>query len=284
MVFEPPVTPNVHLKPRLSTDLAGSTPVFARNVGATLVTSAEMNDFRQQQLIFSQIDRPGRTHVYRADCRAGERLRVQLLTPVLPGGGAVTPAIAVIAQSLPYDAEEVKLPFSLPAGYSAVVASPPKTLLAPVSDALTRVSYYPGPVIDTRTLVGGRCYIAVWSPHNQMGKYALHVGHSWPWSWRYWLGVPRYWWQIRGWFGMSRLAAYVAAGGLLLLTLLVRALLRRTPATRRASDTVINPMGESLGESVRDFVSDSSTLHRGARVDDDTGASAGEPDIESGPT
>jgi hypothetical protein len=187
-----------------------------------------MDDFRQRHLIFSYIDRPGRVHVYRADCRAGERLRVQMLTPVLPDGGAVIPAMAVIAQSLPYDDEESKLPLSLPAGYSAVVASPPRALLAPVRDLLTRVSYYPGPVIDTRTLVGGRCYIAVWSPQNQMGKYALHVGHSWPWSWRYWLGVPSYWWKIRGWFGHSRKSAFVVLGALLLLLLVARSLLRRS--------------------------------------------------------
>ncbi len=129
-----------------------------------------MGDFHQRHLIFNQLDRPGRVHVYRADCRAGERLRVQMLTPILPSGGSVTPAMAVIAQSLPYDGEESKLPFALPAGYSAVVTAPPRALLAPVRDLLTRVSYYPGPVIDTRTLVGGRCYIAVWSPQNQMGK------------------------------------------------------------------------------------------------------------------
>jgi hypothetical protein len=187
-----------------------------------------MNDFRQRHLIFNQLDLPGRVHVYRADCRAGERLRVQMLTPVLPNGGSVTPAMAVIAQSLPYDGEEGKLPFALPAGYSAVVASPPRALLAPVRDALTRVSYYPGPVIDTQTLVGGRCYLAVWSPQHQMGKYALQVGYSWPWSWRYWLGVPGYWWRIRGWFGHSRWAAYALLGALLLSIVLVRFVLRRS--------------------------------------------------------
>jgi hypothetical protein len=211
---------------RLSTDLAGSTPRFLQDVGSTLPTSALLGDFRQRQLIFNYLDRPGRVHIYRADCRAGERLRVQLLTPVLPRGGAVTPALAVIAQSLPYRGEEVQLPFTLPAGYSAVVVSPPRALLAPVRDLLTRASYYPGPVIDTRTLVGGNCYLVVWSPQNQMGKYALHVGQGWPWSWRYWLGVPGYWWKIRGWFGLSRMAAYVALGALLLLIVFVNAMRR----------------------------------------------------------
>jgi hypothetical protein len=224
MVFEP--TTFSHPQ-RLSSDLAGSTPLFAREVGSTLVTSAEVGNFRQRRLIFNLIDRPGRVHVYRADCRAGERLRVQMLTPVLPGGGALTPAMAVIAQSLPYDGEEGGLPFPLPAGYSAVIAAPPRALLAPVRDLLTRVSYYPGPVIDTRTLVGGRCYIVVWSPQNQMGKYALHVGHSWPWSWRYWLGVPSYWWRIRGWFGHSRAAALGLLGALLLVVWLARTIMRR---------------------------------------------------------
>jgi hypothetical protein len=227
MVPEPVVTPN---RPqRLSTDLAGSAPCFARNVGGTMLTSAVLGDFRQRQLIFNHLDQPGRVHVYRADCRAGERLRVQLLTPVLPRGGAVTPAMAVIAQSLPYDGVETELPFPLPAGFSAVVVSPPRALLAPVRDLLTRVSYYPGPVIDTRTLVGGNCYIVVWSPKNQMGKYALHVGQGWPWSWRYWLGVPGYWWKIRGWFGLSRVAGYMALGALLLLFWTVRAVARRGP-------------------------------------------------------
>ena len=235
MVSEPTVPLNP--QQRLSSDLAGSTPVFARGVGGTLVTSAEMGDFHNRHLIFNQIEIPGRVHVYRADCRAGERLRVQMLTPVLPGGGSVSPAMAVIAQSLPYDGEEGKLPFTLPAGYSAVVAAPPRALLAPVRDLLTRVSYYPGPVIDTRTLVGGRCYIAVWSPQHQMGKYALHVGHSWPWSWRYWLGVPSYWWKIRGWFGHSRVAAYGVVGALLLVAMVARLVLRRGQKPAIAQDS-----------------------------------------------
>jgi hypothetical protein len=186
-----------------------------------------MGDFRRRRLVFNQLDQPGRVHVYRADCRAGERLRVQMLTPVLPNGGAVTPAVAVIAQSLPYDGEEGKLPFALPAGYSTVVASPPRALLSPVRDMLTRASYYPGPVIDTQTLVGGRCYIAVWSPQHAMGKYALLVGHSWPLSWRYWLSVPSYWWKIRGWFGLSRRAAFVALGALLVLMIVLRIIVRK---------------------------------------------------------
>ena len=129
-------------------------------------------------------------HVYRAECRAGERLRVQMLVPVLPLGGSVVPAFAVVAQSLPYSADLQKLPFPLPAGFSAVVAPPPTDLVAPIADALTRVRYYPGPVIDTKTLVGGRAYIVVWSPHNHMGKYALQVGHRWPFRWTYWTQIP----------------------------------------------------------------------------------------------
>ena len=225
MASEPIVLPN---EPhRFSTDLAGSTPLFMQNVGGTLLAGTELGDFTHRQLIFGRLERPGRVHVYRADCRAGDRLRVQLLTPVLPGGGAVAPAVAVIAQSLPYDSEDVKLPFALPAGYSVVAVSPPRSLLAPVCDLLTRVSYYPGRVIDTRTLIGGRCYIVVWSPQNQMGKYVLHVGQGWPWTWHYWLGIPGYWWKIRGWFGHSRVAAYLALGALLLAIWLTRSVLRK---------------------------------------------------------
>jgi hypothetical protein len=208
-------------------DLAGSLPVFPVAPGGTLATSYGLPDFRQKRLLFGAFTRPGQLHVYSAECRAGERLRVQMLAPVLPNGGAVTTAFAVVAQSLPYSADVRRLPLALPAGYSAVVAAPPAEFVTPVRDMLTRVDYYPGPLVDTRTLVGGRCYIVVWSPENQMGKYALQLGGGWPMRAGYWLGLPRYWWQIRGWFGLSRTAAYLVAGGLLAGVLALVAVLRR---------------------------------------------------------
>ncbi len=189
--------------------------MFLGQPGDTLPTSLSLPDFRQKRLLFNRLTRPGQVHIYRADCRAGERLRVQMFVPVLPLGGSVVPAFALVAQSLPYSADVQKLPIELPAGYSAVVAPPPTELVTPVSDILTRVRYYPGPTIDTRTLVSGRCYVVLWSPHRHMGKYTLQVGHRWPLRWTYWLQIPAFWWQIRGWFGLDRTAAYAAAGGLI---------------------------------------------------------------------
>lgn len=202
---------NPPLKLMSGADLAGSLPIFPKIPGNTLQTSLPLPNFRQKRLLFNRLSYPGQVHIYQAECRAGERLRVQMLVPVLPMGGAAVPAFALVAQSLPYSADVQKLPFELPAGYSAVVAPPPSELVTPVRDMLTRVDYYPGPSIDTRTLVGGRCYIVVWSPHKHMGKYALQIGYSWSWRWGYWLQLPRFWWQIRGWFGLSRVAAYWAA-------------------------------------------------------------------------
>ena len=201
------------------TELAGSLPLFPKQPGGTLTTSQPLRTVRNKQLLFNRLSQPGQVHVYSAECGAGERLRVQMFVPVLPLGGSVVPAFAVVAQSLPYSADIQKLPLTLPAGYSAVVAPPPAELLTPVQDMLTHVRYYPGPTIDTRTLVSGRCYVIVWSPQNHMGKYVLQVGNGWPWPWRwnYWLQLPRYWWQIRGWFGLSRKAAYAVVAGLLLL-------------------------------------------------------------------
>ena len=211
---------------RTGVDLAGSLPVFPRLPGSTLPTSQPLADIQAKRLLFNRLGQPGQVHVYRTDCRAGERLRAQMLVPVLPLGGSVVPAFAVVAQSLPYSADTQKLPFALPAGFSAVVAPPPSELVTPVVDALTRVRYYPGPLIDTKTLVGGRAYIVVWSPHNHMGKYALQLGHRWPFRWTYWAQIPWFWWQIRGWFGLSRAAAYVAGGALLGSGLLAAAALR----------------------------------------------------------
>lgn len=213
------------------TDLAGSLPIFPKTPGSTLATSLALADIRHKQLIFNRLSQPGQIHVYRAECRAGERLRVQMFVPVLPLGGSVVPAFAVVAQSLPYSADLQKLPLELPAGYSAVVAPPPSELLTPVKDMLTRVCYYPGPLIDTRTLVGGHCYILVWSPHNHMGKYVLQTGTQWPWQGGYWLQLPLFWWLIRGWFGHTRMAAYWVIGVLLILGAIFLRLFWRTKRT-----------------------------------------------------
>ncbi len=203
-------------KPITGVDLAGSRPLFPGTPGSQLIDSLPLPDFTAKRLLFNQFTQPGQVHVYSADCRAGDRIRVQMYVPVLPRGGTVVPAFAVVAQSLPYSADVHQLPVDIPAGFSAIVAPPPGELLQPVEDVLTGVRYYPGPLIDTRTLVGGRCYLVVWSPHNHMGKYVIQVGHRWPLRWTYWVQLPLYWWQIRSWFGLSRAPAYVA-GGLLLL-------------------------------------------------------------------
>lgn len=203
------------------TDLAGSRPIFPTDVGHRFNNGFELPDFRNKRLVFNQLLQPGQIHVYCTNCRAGERLRAQMFVPKLRRGGAVAPAFAVVGQSLPYSADAQTLPLETPAGYSAVVGPAPGKLIAPITDLLTRVLYYPGPVIDTRTLVGGRCYILVWSPQNLMGKYVLQIGHHWPLRWTYWAQLPRFWWQIRGWAGLDRTFAYMGAILLLLLSLFV---------------------------------------------------------------
>ena len=107
---------------------AGSLPEFPLAVGDDLTHSYEFAGFRSKRLIFGRFERPGDVHVYSANCHAGGRLRVQSLVPVLPLGGGLAPAFAVVAQSLPYSADVQKLPLPLPAGYSAVVAHPPGEL------------------------------------------------------------------------------------------------------------------------------------------------------------
>lgn len=210
-----------------SVDLAGSVPIFGKQPGSQLVEGESFADFSRKRLLFGEFTQIGQTHVYRVACKAGDRLRAQMFVPVLPQSGAVMPALAIVAQSLPYSADVQQVPLDLPQGYSAIVALPPSELLHPVQDVLTRVQYYPGPLIDTRTLVGGRCYLVVWSPDNHMGKYVISIGHRWPLRWHYWAQLPLYWWQIRGWFGLSRAAAYSLLAGGLLVALMIAAIVRR---------------------------------------------------------
>ncbi len=237
-------------KPVSSAELAGSLPAFPPLPGAELAASQHVPNIHRKRLIFNRLTLPGQVHVYSAECSAGQRLRVQMYVPVLPGGGAVAPAFAIIAQSLPYSTAKAKAkkmetgkaeadkmggkqvdelapPVDVPAGYSTMVALPPGELEAPVQDLLTRVRFYPGPTLDTRLLVGGRCYIVVWSPQHRSGKYVLQVGHRWSWRAGYWLQMPRYWWQIRGWFGMGRGGLIWAVTGVVSVGLIVMQVMRR---------------------------------------------------------
>ncbi len=115
--------------------------MFPARPGQDLATSQHLPDFCEKRLILDRLAQPGDVRVFSTECRAGERLRIQMFVPVLPMGGAVVPAFAVIAQSLPYSADVHKLPFPLPAGFSAVVAPPPSELVMPARDALTRAHY-----------------------------------------------------------------------------------------------------------------------------------------------
>lgn len=215
-------------RPVRRADLARSRVRFLAQPGSTVATSLKLNDLRHKQLIFNGLDHPGRVHVYRADCPAGARLRVHVLTPQLQTGRAVTPAVAVVAQGMPY-AAGADLPISLPAGYSAVTLMPPEELIVPAKDWLTGALYYSGPIVDARTLVGGPCYIVVWSPDNGMGRYLLQVGHAPQPRWRAALQAPWVWWRVRGWYGKSRRTAIWLATALILfgamLIMLVRLLM-----------------------------------------------------------
>jgi hypothetical protein len=239
MTSETPLFSSPPLEPVLPIHLAGSMVRFPAGAGGTLAAATPLGDVARCSVVFNQIDHPARVHVYRADCPAGTRLRVQALMPALSAGRAVAPAVALLAQGAPGGSDGLKPPVMIPAGYSAKVLAPPKLQPSAQVDALTGASFLAERAIDTRTLVGGRVYVVVWSPDNLMGKYVLQIGYAPVHEWGQWLSAPWVWWRVRGWFGLKRTAAYMVLAVVLLLALL--ALLgwnrrRRQPATDRVRD------------------------------------------------
>lgn len=221
--------------------LSAGRPRFPRRVGQTLATATDLGDVTPQQAIFGYLDRPGAVHVYRSDCPAGQRLRIQVLAPVLQSGRALTPAVALLAHGLPDAAPDTPLPVSVPAGYVARSLPPPDRLREPMVDWWTRARYFAGPVIDERTLVGGRSYIVVWNPEQQPGKYLLRVGYGRSagrvaalWNW----------WRVRSWFGMSRVAGYVLIAAVLLMAWLGLRLLAADESAAGASAQDVAPSEE----------------------------------------
>lgn len=214
---------SVNRSPQGSSELTASHARFLSAVGATLATATDLGDPARKQAIYSALDRPGAVHVYRLDCPAGQRLRVQVLAPILQAGRALSPAVALLAHGVRSGVGQLTLPLNLPGGYAAVAVEPPAKLTLPQVDRWTGARFYAGPLIDERTLVGGRCYIVVWSPDKQLGKYLLQVGYA---RRQGRLGGLLAWWRVRGWFGMSRAAGYVAVViALLVLWMATRLLL-----------------------------------------------------------
>jgi hypothetical protein len=242
-----PMNTSGFFSPDTGLDMVGSLPVVAHHAGGTIATSMELPAFRQKLLILGRLEAPGSVQVYTAECHAGERLRVQMLAPLLRMERGIAPSFALIAQSLPYSADVHKLPFALPAGFSAVVApayaGAPQEMAPAMRDPLTQARYYPGPVIDTRTLVGGRFYIVVWSPERHLGKFAVSIGSQWPLDWWYWLQMPLYWWKIRAWFGLGHRPAYLALAAMASTYALARLMRRGRKQSAPAGQT---PLPESV--------------------------------------
>jgi len=101
---------------RTNSDLAGSLPEFPGVPGSTLPASLPVRGFQQKRLLFNRLGQPGQVHVYRTDCRAGDRLRVQMLVPVLPLGGSVVPALPWWRRACPTAPTYISCPSACPLG------------------------------------------------------------------------------------------------------------------------------------------------------------------------
>lgn len=236
--METPQPLSVNRAPHTTTsELTASLACFPSGVGPSLATATNLGDPTAKQVIYGALDRPGAVHVYRFDCPAGQRLRVQVLAPILQSGRALSPAVAVLAQGVRSEPGDVALPLTPPAGYAVITVEPPARLTAPLVDRWTGARFYAGPLIDQRTLVGGRCYIVVWSPDKQPGKYLLQVGYA---RRQGRLAGLFAWWRIRGWFGMSRVAGYVAVAVALLVLWMIARLLLAGGRAGATSDSVGN--------------------------------------------
>lgn len=220
--------------PRPTAELAQSRPRFLRDAGRTPATATPLADVTTKQTIFGMLDQPGSVHVFRADCPAGQRLRAQVFAPSLQGGRALVPALALVAQGVRTGVDGPEIPVPLPAGYGAVSVAPAAKLADPLVDRLTGAQFFAGPLVDEVTLVGGRCYVVVWSPDKQPGKYLLQVGYAPSRVGR--LAIATAWWRIRGWFGLSRTGGVVALLAAALVIGLVLRLLLRRPARPQAGE------------------------------------------------
>jgi hypothetical protein len=103
-------------------------------------------------------------------------LHARAFVPLVPGLEQFLPSLAVVGPGLPAPGE--KLPFTLPAGYGAVVVpnTPPGKKRPLFYEPFSGTEYYDAPAFDQKVTVPGTWYVYYWDPYGMGGDYVAILG------------------------------------------------------------------------------------------------------------
>jgi len=144
------------------------------------------NTIEQSIAVYSWIEFDGDgpatdVDVYRFKIDAPAEVYIESLVPVCAGYESFLPSFALVGPGLPASQEYV--PFSIPAGYGAIVVANLKpgehreTFFEPFGGK----SYYEGPVFRETVRTPGTYYVVFWDPYEVGGDYVAVLGNKEIW-------------------------------------------------------------------------------------------------------
>ncbi|MFN3705839.1 MAG: alpha/beta fold hydrolase [Thermoflexales bacterium] len=156
------------------------------------------------------------------DYAAGEPFRAMVFIPGHEELRSFSPTLALIGPGLPMPDDADDLPFALPPGMGAVVASSDSTYR--YFDVFTQMVYFPRARIEITMPQSGRYYVAVWGRPVGMARYALDIGVMENFAPHVLVRYPINWWEVRDYLRWGHLPAVI---GFPLLSVVLRWAARR---------------------------------------------------------
>lgn len=143
--------------------------------------------------VLGELHAPDDVDMVRFDYKAGDRFKAIIFIPGHEELRDFNPNIALIGPGLPKPT--APLPFSLPEGMGAIVATSDGTY--DYFDIFTQMTYFPRAQIELIMPQTGRYYMAVWGEPIGMARYALDIGIMENFAPDVLARYPVNWWEVR---------------------------------------------------------------------------------------
>lgn len=144
--------------------------------------------------VMGELSSPEDVDMAQFDYKAGDRFKAEMFIPAHDELRDFNPTIALIGPGLP--PPTVTLPFTLPEGMGAVVATSDGTF--DYFDAFTQVTFLPRAKIELAMPETGRYYVAVYGQPIGSARYALDIGVMENFAPHVIARYPINWWEVRG--------------------------------------------------------------------------------------
>ena len=126
--------------------------------------------------VYARLEPPTDIDVYSFLVTQPVHVHARAFVPLVPGLEQFLPNLAVVGPGLPETQE--KLPFTLPAGYGAVVIknTPPGKKRPVFYEPFSGTEYYDAPAFDQKATTPGTWYVYYWDPYGMGGQYVAILG------------------------------------------------------------------------------------------------------------